>query len=394
MKTFYLWKKYQLYVYKKIRRKIHDCNLRKIGEFSQSRNDRDVMGSRARSYLRLEVVVGGGRRRAAEESAGKVNAVETWYSRDARQGGEGKRRWDYDEIRGEVAVASALPWGKFKNLSPPLLTSLSTSSRNCLNRKKKEEEKEDISEKYIRQFSVQCYYYNIDAWSIVIVRHNFFFSSIVVASIINMPRYFGEMLSWMLPTRQLYYAVYLQGALRRRNVCDLYFFFFFSLRHDLDRCRRKYRVRRRNHPRFRTASSARSRMLDAIVTRARARARDPSRVATPRRPAPRHVARFRGYYNSPGCEARANCVAWVWIWFIVRQRGWPRARRTSSRDVTRRKYSTGLIRQGTSPHMLERERNPCASRRFAPFRVALRPRRTVAESSAYVDAGSTFNRLV
>lgn len=45
------------------------------------------MGSRARSYLRLEVV-GGGRRAAEGSAGGEVNAVETWYSRGARHGAE------------------------------------------------------------------------------------------------------------------------------------------------------------------------------------------------------------------------------------------------------------------------------------------------------------------
>lgn len=51
----------------------------------------------------------------------------------------------------------------------------------------------------------------------------------------------------------------------------------------------------------------------------------------------------------------------MWIWFIVRRKSWPWARQTSSRDVTRRKYPSGLIRRGTSPLTLECKRNPCVA---------------------------------
>lgn len=83
------------------------------------------------------------------------------------------------------------------------------------------------------------------------------------------------------------------------------------------------------------------------------------------------------------------------------EKSWPRARRTGSRDVTRRKYPTGLIRQGTSPPMLERKRNPCASRRLASRCVrqsarvrepcvGFRRRLATVVSLGYVKADVTF----
>lgn len=62
--------------------------VRKIGEFVQSRNDRDGMGSRARLYLCLEVVVGGGRRREAWGEGGGECSRNLVFVRRATGGGK------------------------------------------------------------------------------------------------------------------------------------------------------------------------------------------------------------------------------------------------------------------------------------------------------------------
>lgn len=129
-----------------------------------------------------------------------------------------------------------------------------------LSRKEKKKKERKRKRRHLRKIH-KTILYNVTLTSMVGLLQwcgtTFFFSSIVIASIINTSRYFGEILSWMLPTRQLYYAMYLQGALRRRNV--LFFFFLYVTISIVTE--ENNRVRRRNHPRFRTASSARSRPL-------------------------------------------------------------------------------------------------------------------------------------
>lgn len=252
--------------------------VRKIGEFSQSRNDRDVMGSRARSYLRLEVVVGGGRRAEEGSAERKVNAVETWYSRGARQEGR-RRRWDYDEIRGRVAGVAMRKIQKSLSATSyfPLNIQAQLSEKG-----EKRNGKEDTCEKYMKTI-LRCTSprrRSYDGWSIVMMRHTTFsLSSIVIASIIDTPRYVGgEILSCYQRDN------YTPRCAYEARKTESYTSGSFYIRHDLERCWRKYHVHgRRFHPWFCIVVCT----LDSR-TATRTRARNPSRVATPReRPVPR-----------------------------------------------------------------------------------------------------------